>query len=221
MQDNNCKAFKLAFLFVVLLLCGSLYVSLGYFNRLFESHNENSYLQHNVDSLKIRADSLEKASNQVKPTNAVIIKEKIITKYVKQYQDIVNASAIESYSYLVEWIPISDSLPKMVVSAGGDTCVIVRSSQVNEINTVHFTSGIYAEIIDTLLYNDSLRAEKERLLQAVISTRNEVIQKQDEQIKQSTQENSAMKKDIARRKKHEKLAIGAGAGLLILSLFIN
>lgn len=219
MQD--CKAYKYAFALVILMLVGSVYMNLGYFNRMHDAQTETIFLQHDIDSLKARADSLVKASNQVKSTNAVIIKEKIITKYVKQYQDIVNASAIESYSYLVEWIPISDSLPKMVVSAGGDTCVIVRSSQVNEINTVHFTSGIYAEIIDTLLYNDSLRAEKERLLQAVISTRNEVIQKQDEQIKQSTQENSAMKKDIARRKKHEKLAIGAGAGLLILSLFIN
>lgn len=213
--------YKYAFAVVILLLAGSFCLNIGYFDRMHEAQTENVFLQHDIDSLKASADSLVKASNQVKPTNAVIIKEKIITKYVKQYQDIVNASAIESYSYLVEWIPISDSLPKMVVSAGGDTCVIVRSSQVNEINTVHFTSGIYAEIIDTLLYNDSLRAEKERLLQAVISTRNEVIQKQDEQIKQSTQENSAMKKDIARRKKHEKLAIGAGAGLLILSLFIN
>ncbi|NCC74596.1 MAG: hypothetical protein EOM06_14540, partial [Sphingobacteriia bacterium] len=127
MKDG--KAYKYAFFLVILMLSGSLYMSFGYFSRLQEAQTETVFLQQDIDSLKARADSLIKVSNQVQPSNAVIIKEKIITKYIRQYEEVANANANEAYLYLTDWIPISDSLPQMVVSSGGDTCVIVRSSQ--------------------------------------------------------------------------------------------
>ncbi|MPM07430.1 hypothetical protein SDC9_53736 [bioreactor metagenome] len=113
----------------------------------------------------------------------------------------------------------------MTVLSNGDTVILITSSQMIGLNRMRLELSMYREVIDSLITNDSIRAAKELLFRQAIKIRDNqivVLQKIDTNNQQiiSRQQGELLLVEKKYRKR-EKIIIGAGAGLLILTLFIK
>lgn len=111
MEDKAYKWFFyiLAALIFVVIYFGSL-TQKHIEQRNYELEQEKNQLLEDIQYHKAKADSLDSLLLNVKPDTAVVIKNRIITRYEKDFHFIDSANSDVNFRIFTSWLPENDSV---------------------------------------------------------------------------------------------------------------